>query len=292
MRRRYTARPMLDRISERVFADVSGKFGGNFGLVVLDDQIVFIDSGQVHTHTSKVTDWVLSEFNLPITKVIFTHYHSDHVFGAQGLGNVSRIGSARMREICTTNLDENWRREAIIEGMRSRKDERPELWNAVQSLELRLPDIIFETSLKVGDKGDIAVQLMGGHTAGSSVVSIEPEHILFIGDLIFHGTFPYAGDPTSSPDKWIEGLQELIKENYSIIVPGHGAPCDNKELQTHVDFFTELRKRVRDAISREISAEEFLEEGLLPSHYAEGLNQRAPSTIEHYYDFYGMAEKE
>jgi glyoxylase-like metal-dependent hydrolase (beta-lactamase superfamily II) len=282
---------MLDRISDRVFADVSGKFGGNFGLVVLDDQVVFIDSGQVHTYTSSIRDWALSEFSLPITKVIFTHYHSDHVFGAQGLGDVSRIGSARMREICTKNLETNWRKEAIIESMRSRKEIRPELWNAVQTIELKLPDIIFEQSLKVGNKGEIAVRITGGHTGGSSVVSIEPEHILFIGDLIFHGTFPYAGDPTSSPDMWIQGLQEIIKEDYPIIIPGHGAVCDNQELQAHVDFFTALRKSVRDAISQRISTDEFLESGLLPSHYAEGLEQRAPSTIKHYYDFYGMAEK-
>ncbi|MFW9920173.1 MAG: MBL fold metallo-hydrolase [Candidatus Thorarchaeota archaeon] len=278
---------MLDKVSDRIYADLTGKTGGNFGLVVLDDQIVFIDAGMVHTYTDQVRQWAETEFERKVTKLIYTHSHSDHVFGAQGLGEVCRIGSSQMRLICEENLQSHWKRDAIIESMKSRRDERPELWNAIQNLELKLPDIVFEDGLIVGSSRDLKIVHRGGHTAGSSTVSVEPEHILFIGDLIFSGVFPYAADHSCDPDKWISVLETIVLEDYDLIIPGHGPLCDNKELEKHISFLSDLRDAVKDAISKGITKDQFSEQGLLPTHYDEGLQHRGPITIDHFYNFYG-----
>ncbi len=278
---------MLDKVSDIVYADISGKTGGNFGLIVLEDQIVFIDAGMVHTHTQKVREWATKQFSKPITKLIYTHSHSDHVFGAQGLGDVCCIGSTKMRAICNENLMNHWKLDAIIESMRSRKDERPDLWTAVQNLDLKLPDILFDSQIYIGTSSELIVEHRGGHTAGSSTIAVRDEKILFIGDLIFNGSFPYAADPSCNPDDWILTLKNIIQEDYNVIIPGHGSICDNNELENPIDFLSQLRDSVKDALEKGITKDDFLERGLLPTYHEGGAQHRVPITVDHFYEFYG-----
>ena len=134
---------------------------------------------------------------------------------------------------------------------------------------------------------DLQIVHRGGHTTGSSTISVEPEHILFIGDLIFSGAFPYAADPSCNPDEWISVLETIVLEDYEVIIPGHGPLCDNKELENHIAFLSSLRDAVKDAIDNDIPKEEFIEKGLLPHYYEEGHQHRGPITVEHFYNFYG-----
>ncbi|MFW9907129.1 MAG: MBL fold metallo-hydrolase [Candidatus Thorarchaeota archaeon] len=276
----------LQHITGNIYADVSGKYGGNFGAVVLQDQVVMIDSGMIHTHTAKVRDWIDSQFLLPVTKLLYTHSHSDHVFGAQGLGELTRIGSKAMSDICIRNLDDQWKSETILSNAESRKEERPELWAAVQNLTLKLPDLVFEKRITIGAFEELTLQHIGGHTAGSSVVISKDEHAIFIGDLIFNGVFPYAGDPTCNPDVWISALEEIGASNFDYIIPGHGPLCDNEALQSHIEFFQKLRESVKDAINAGISADEYLNRNMMPEYYEEGLSHRGPITIHRFFDFY------
>lgn len=276
----------LHKVSDRIYADTDGKNGGNLGAVILDDEIAMIDSGMVHNLSRKVRQYVDDTFGLPILKLIITHSHSDHVFGAQAFDPASVIGSADMRKVCESNLSGQWKLDAIREYVKPIKNERPELWASLDDLEIRLPDIVFDNRLLLGRKKEMTVQLVGGHTIGSSIVVIEPEHIAFVGDLIFNGSFPYAGDPTCDPDRWIMGLERIMAAEYEQIIPGHGPVCGQDEIARHLDFLSTLRERVKHALVEGLLPEEFLEKNLLPDHYAEGADRRGSSTVERWFDFY------
>jgi glyoxylase-like metal-dependent hydrolase (beta-lactamase superfamily II) len=278
---------VLQSIVERVFVDTSGKYGGNFGAVVLDDQVVMIDSGMVHPHMAVVKEWVGTEFSLPITKLVYTHSHGDHVLGAQGLGNVSRIGSEPMQQICLENMKDRWQKENLLKGYEPRKDEKPELWEALQTLEIQLPDITFRDGLEIGIGDELQVRLLGGHTAGSSIVIVEPEHVVFIGDLIFNGMFPYIGDPSCNPDRWIMALQHVLAGDYNQVVSGHGPICKNEELEYQIEFFENFRSTVKDAINDGLTHEDYFEKGLMPVFHTEGAEGRAPMAVEFMFKFYG-----
>lgn len=276
---------MLDRVTERVYADTSGQHGGNFGFVILDDQIVFIDAGMIHTHTANVRKWVEDEFSLPITKLIYTHSHGDHVYGAQGLGDVSRISSIPTQEICSHNMTTRWKREALVEMVKPREKENPPLWEAIQTIEIQLPDIMFKDGLSIGINNDLSLKLLGGHTSGSSIIIVEPEHVVFIGDLIFNGVFPYIGDPNCNPDRWIMALQQILAGDYSIIIPGHGPLCKNDELERQIKFFENFRERVKDALGDGLTSQEFQEKGLVPALY-EATPERLQMAVDLYFEFY------
>jgi glyoxylase-like metal-dependent hydrolase (beta-lactamase superfamily II) len=277
------------QVAGRAYADTEGKNGGNIGAVVLDEEIVMIDTGIAHIITAKVRDFLSERFSLPIRKVVFTHSHSDHVFGAQAFETASLIGSMRMADSCHEALKHDWNLSEIREYASQTKDERPDFWTSVQNLQIRTPDILFTNEIVVGRPGDITVRHVGGHTADSSIVIVEPEHICFSGDLLFCGSFPYAGDPTASPDVWIKNLEVLQGAHYQQIIPGHGHVCGNDEVARHLDFFKSLRINVKKALKQGLSADQFIEKSMVPRYYTEGADRRVESTVNGWFKFYGKS---
>ena len=276
----------LQKISDRILADIDGNNGGNYGAIVLHDQIVMIDSGMYHTVSSKIRRDLLDEYDLPITKLVFTHSHADHVFGAQAFEPISKIASQETYDRCKSSLKSDWTIGAIRERAESLKDERPEFWKSAQSISISLPDIVFNNQLVLGSEQNVVIKKVGGHTSGSSIVKVEPEHVVFIGDLIFHEIFPYAGDPSCNPEEWIRVLGEIISEDYKHVIPGHGVLCDTKGVETHLELLQNIRDDVKSALAKDMTPADFLEVGLLPGSDLEGFEHRSESTTHHWFDFY------
>jgi glyoxylase-like metal-dependent hydrolase (beta-lactamase superfamily II) len=276
----------LQKISDRILADMDGNNGGNFGAIILDDQIVMIDSGMYHTLSSIIRFSLNDEYNLPITKLIFTHSHADHVFGAQAFEPISKIASHETHGRCKSSLNGDWTISAIKECAESVKDERPEFWKSVRDIRICLPDIVFNEELILGSDQSIIIKKVGGHTSGSSIIVVEPEHIVFIGDLIFHEIFPYAGDSSCNPDDWIAVLKKIIEDDYKHVIPGHGVLCSTKGVEEQYNLLQEIRDEVLSALAKGMKPEDFLNSELLPGSDWDGYENRAESTVQHWFAFY------
>ncbi|MFQ5832803.1 MAG: MBL fold metallo-hydrolase [Candidatus Thorarchaeota archaeon] len=278
---------VLEEVAGKVYADTSGENGGNFGAIVLDDQIVMVDSGMIHTKSHQTREQLEDEHNLRTERILLTHYHADHLFGAQAFEPVRVISSVATRDICVRNLEGSWERDTLLESYSPVQEDRPELWDALQDLRILVPEEVFDRKLTLGDKGEIVAFHMGGHTAGSSIVVVEPEHVVFVGDLIFNKSFPYAGDPTCHPDEWIIALEDIIKSDFREVIPGHGPMCEKSDVANELDFLKSLRKSVKDALVRGVSADKYLELEMYPEHHLEGRENRLPSAVDHWFAFYG-----
>jgi glyoxylase-like metal-dependent hydrolase (beta-lactamase superfamily II) len=275
----------LEQVGGRVWADTSGKNGGNYGAIILSEEIIMVDSGMFHQVSSKVHEFIKDMFEPEVSKLVYTHSHRDHVFGAQAFKGARIISSEAMLAICLRNLEGPWNRDSIIEQAREVKDSRPLYWEAVQDLEILLPESGFSEPLEMGE--GVTVKHVGGHTGGSSIAIVEPEHILFSGDLIFNKSFPYAGDATCNPDRWIQVLEELQAEQYNKIIPGHGELCDDEALEEHIDLLKTLRTNVKDGLVDGLSTQEFIGKNLVPEYYIKGAEHRVQSAVEHWFEFYG-----
>jgi cyclase len=277
----------LTKLLDGIFVDTDGTNGGNYGAIVLEDEIVMVDAGMIHTKSREAKEFLEKETGLPILKLILTHSHSDHVFGAQAFEPVSIIASVPMRQRCEENLNGEWELETLKKNYSTVKDERPEMWQAIQDLSIRLPDVVFKTYIFLGNNEEISVKLLGGHTAGSSTVISHPHNAIFIGDLIFSGQFPYGGDPTCDPDRWIMALEEVLDLGLETIIPGHGPVCGPSELEEYMQALMDLRANVEDAITSGLTVSEFIEEELIPQYIAEGAEKFAERTLNHWFQFYG-----
>ena len=277
----------LRKLIDGIYATDDGANGGNHGAIVLDNEIIMIDSGMIHPMSAETRKALESETGLLIRKLIFTHSHRDHVFCAQAFEPVEQICSGPMYRRCKANLEGEWTHEMLIQRYGPVKTDRPELWQAVQSLKIRLPDIVFEDTIRVGSNNEITVKLYGGHTSGSSVVISHEHNIVFIGDLIFNERFPYAGDPTCDPDKWILALEEIHAQEYDIIIPGHGPVCRQDELAEYVIALSELRDNVKHALRTGISIDSFVQREMVPEAISAGFERFGVASLQHWFSFYG-----
>jgi cyclase len=277
----------LRKLVDGIFVATDGANGGNHGAIVLEDEVVMIDAGMIHTKSQETKEFLKKETGKPILKLVFTHSHSDHVFGAQAFEPVSLIASLPMRERCEENLKGEWEIETIKKNYAAEKNERPELWEAVQTLSIRLPDVVFKTHLFLGNNEEISVKLLGGHTAGSATIISHPHNAIFIGDLVFSGMFPYGGDPTCDPDRWIMALEEVLDLGIETIIPGHGPICGPSEIERYIQALMDLRANVEDATTTGMTVSEFIEEGMIPQDIAEGAERFAERTLNHWFKFYG-----
>jgi cyclase len=277
-----TIRKLLDAI----YVDTDATNGGNHGAIVLDDEIIMVDSGMIHTKSLTSKQFLESETGLSIRKLIFTHSHSDHVFGAQAFEPVLLISSETMRDNCIERTKHEWKQDILLERYSQAKSDNPALWEAVQTLSIRLPDVVFENEISLGSEKQVTARLMGGHTSGSTVVISHDDNAIFVGDLIFSGQFPYGGDPTCNPDRWIQALEELRMEQFETIIPGHGLVCGHKELNDYVETLSELKRNIKDAIKQEQSVQSFIEKQRIPSSLKIGFERFGEATLRHWFDYY------
>jgi glyoxylase-like metal-dependent hydrolase (beta-lactamase superfamily II) len=185
------------------------------------------------------------------------------------------------------NLKGDWEFTALMKRYSEIKNERPELWEAVQTLSLRLPDTVFEDNMIIGKNDELTVRLLGGHTSGSSIIIAPQYDTVFAGDLIFNGRFPYGGDPTCDPDRWIQALEEIHALDHEVIIPGHGVVCGLDEIADYVEALSELRANVKDALQTGISEESFIARGMVPETIRPGMERFDKITLEHWFSFYG-----
>lgn len=75
---------------------------------------------------------------------------------------------------------------------------------------------------------------VGGHTPGSSIVWLPDKQILFAGDVIFQGRYPFLA--TANVKKLMEVLRWLPSLGARVIVPGHGVLCDNEEVLKQLKY--------------------------------------------------------
>jgi glyoxylase-like metal-dependent hydrolase (beta-lactamase superfamily II) len=86
------------------------------------------------------------------------------------------------------------------------------------------------------------------HCDGDIVIHLEKAGVIFMGDLFFHGRFPWFGD--CDLNGWIAALDRVLRMDVTTIVPGHGQPASLKDLAD----FRELLAAVRGEADRAVKA--------------------------------------
>jgi len=278
----------LKQVSNSTWAIVDGSTFGNVGCIRIPNHIVVIDTGMTPEIAKEFHTRIQEDVGPSITEVILTHYHSDHVFGAQEFQQYPLIASTKMVELYPALLEERWSPQSIEEMRKAYAETEPEFSRQLENLQIITPVNTFETSLTLGENKEIQVRHTGGHTVGHATVYFVPERILFAGDLIFCQEYPYAGDPTNNPQRWIQSLEEILEMDIDTIVPGHGPLCDKVEIQLHLTYFKALEQWICNKIKLGATLAEVQQEkeaGPTPPYQLKA-ERRFEATIQRWYNFY------
>lgn len=209
-------------------------FISNAGAVVTPAGVVLIDALGSPALARDLLAAIARVTREPVTHVVVTHYHADHVYGLAELRRAGAqvIAHAAGREYLGSETAPLRLRTSIDEGL---AEPGTTLVAADRWLEA-------DTTLDLGGVRLRLVHVGPAHTAEDLAVMVEPDGVLFAGDLVFRGRVPFVG--TADSRRWIDSLERLIALGPRLIVPGHGpASADARaDLQLTRDYLAYLRE--------------------------------------------------
>jgi cyclase len=142
-----------------------------------------------------------------------------------------------------------------------------------------LPTKVFEDRRNI-EIGDLRLEFIhtGGHTPGSSVVWLPEIKVLFAGDLIFEGRYPFLA--TANVPDLMKALKWLLTLGAQVIVPGHGLVCGEDAVTSQLDYIETSWALTADHITQGHGIEEIVKEPEYPIYSDVGVERLHKWNIE------------
>ncbi len=239
----------LVRVSEHVYF-VQGKAGtatqnkgfiSNAGFVVTKDGVVVFDALGTPSLAQKLLGYIRSVTKAPIKKVVMSHYHADHLYGLQVFKDEGAqiIAPAGAIDYLSSDVADSMlasRRKELKPWVDERTRIVPADIYLHENMDFKLGGIRFRLSL----------QGMA-HSEGDLAMLVEPDQVLFTGDIIFEGRIPFIGETNTK--NWLQQLDRLRQVKVAALIPGHGplARDPNKLVKFTYGYLSFLREEMGKA---------------------------------------------
>ncbi len=221
-------------LSTRRPVDNSGFIVGERGVLVIDAHINGAMARQIQAAVRAVTD-------KPILYLVNTNYHGDHTFGNYAFPAETKIVAHRETAAAMRHFD---REKALllptVNGNAAVFDD----------VRLRLPDVTFETSLRL-DLGGRVVELHHfgpGNTAGDTVVYVPEAKVAWTGNLVLGaGSIPWAIE--GNTPAYLETIARMAARlDIETIVGGHILLTPGETLGAYLEYLSAHIKSVQRAL--------------------------------------------
>ena len=305
----------LHALSPTVYTAV-GYAASNVHFLIGNEGVVVIDT----TETTQAAQNILADFRkvspLPITTIIYTHSHRDHISGAtvfrerqaqkvkgqQVQQNKIEVIAADNFMSDLVNVDQQ--RPAPNTALLSRTkrhfgislspDERINIgigpgdrpMNGLGEGYIEPTHRISDTVTLIREGFELELAKAPGETPDHIVVWLASQQILFSGDNYYHA-FPnlYAirGTPYRDFDAWADTLDQLLAYNAAILAPGHTQPIIGSDAIR--ERLTDYRDAIRAVVAQTVKG---MNAGLDPVTIADEL--RLPENLAnkpYLQEFYG-----
>lgn len=217
-------------------------FISNAGFVITDDGVVLFDAlgtpalaWQLRQEIRKITD-------KPVVKVVVSHYHADHILGLEVFKDEGAEIIAPAE--AAIYLDTGVGKERLEERTLSLDP-----W-VTEKTRLLPPDVWLNKSmtLEIGGKQLSILHLGKAHSDGDIAMLVEPDKVLFTGDILFEGRVPFVG--SADTRGWLEALESMQTSGLEALVPGHGPSASDPDAAIVMtrDYLAYLREVMGEAV--------------------------------------------
>ncbi len=216
-------------------------FISNAAFVVTPAGVVIIDALGSPELAKSLAAQIATITPQPITHVIVTHYHADHIYGLQTFKALGAQIIAHRAALAYLNSE-----TARLRLQYSRAEMAP--WIDEQTRLVEADEWLDKPRVLVVGGVRFEINPVGpAHTPEDLVVYLPGEKVLFAGDLVFRSRVPYVGQADSR--HWIAALEQLLKFDAQVILPGHGALSTEarQDMQLTRDYLTYLRTSMGQA---------------------------------------------
>jgi glyoxylase-like metal-dependent hydrolase (beta-lactamase superfamily II) len=226
--------PVWTEVGDRVFVrryrffdqDIVAVLGG-------EAEVLLVDTRSTPAQAREILDDLRELRAGPVSVVVNTHGHHDHVFGNAQLRPAPIWGHERCKAMIEATGEEQ------LAGFRNAM---PDLADELAEVVLDPPDQLFSETATIDLGGrEIRLAYLGrGHTDNDIVVSIPDADVLCAGDLLENGAPPYFGD--GYPIDWpgtVETMRALVGDR-TVVVPGHGDHAGLAFVQSSLEAFRSI----------------------------------------------------
>jgi glyoxylase-like metal-dependent hydrolase (beta-lactamase superfamily II) len=209
----------------------------NVGIIVGDKALLVVDTGLGAPNGAKVLAAAQKLGGSRALYLVTTHVHPEHDLGAEAFPPASRLirSADQNKDIAEFGL-------RLAHVFAARSSAHTEL---LKGAAFRKADIVFERSYEL-ELGGIRAQIVAmgaNHTRGDTAIWIEPDRVLFSGDVAMRAQ-PSFASPYSSLSHWLTSLDRLEALKPETIVPSHGPNGAGAAFITgYRAYLTEVRDR-------------------------------------------------
>ena len=236
----------IEKVRENLFVITGG--GGNTAAFITDKGVVLVDT-KLANWGERIMEKMKSVTDKPVTTIINTHTHGDHVGSNEFFDPSVEIVA---HENTKTNM-------AKMDAL----TDKPQA----------MPDRTFKDKLSLmSGKDRIELYYFGrGHTNGDAWVVFPALRVVHTGDL-----FPRKGTPLIDVNNGGSGveypatLEKAIKgiRNVETVIPGHSAVTDWAALTEFTEFNRAFLTSVQNAVKSGKTAEQAIAEIKLPEKFS------------------------
>lgn len=275
----FTVEQVADRVSALYQRGFHVQPRGDVTVIEQSRGVVLIDSGGSPAGADEVIALVRARTKKPVTAVVLTHWHGDHVLGVSRLlqewPRARVIATAPTRDMLASpatdrympgdDAEANARLQRNLAGAvaylaeQGRQTDAPEAVRAGYATAAQemaryaremapahrvAPTETFAGKLLLPDPAaPVEVSFLGpANTAGDAVAWLPKQRVLVTGDTVIM-TLPYGFN--TYPAGWIAVLRQLRSHDFRVLVPGHGAPMrDGAYIDRMISLIEETRAKV------------------------------------------------
>ncbi len=285
----------LEKLAEGVYAAIHINGGYaicNAGIINLGEKTLIFDPFITPEAALDLRTAAETLFDNPITYVVNSHFHNDHIRGSQVfVPGASIISTTTTQEYIVKHepeaiADEKEyapKRLAQLKAeLQAEKDsvKRIELvmWvgyfealaTSNSELKTAIPDITFEDKLILYGKERRVelIEFQKGHTESDLILFLPKEKIVFMGDLLFINNHPWMAD--GYPENLITTLNNIQQMDADTFIPGHGKVGSKDDIVTMIDYIEMIKLKALNLLNEGKSAEDI--DGLkIPEDYGDWL---------------------
>ncbi len=221
-------------------------FMSNAGFVVTNQGVVVFDALGTPALGQAMLAGIATVTDQPVTRVIVSHYHADHIYGLQAFKNAGAEIWAHTKGQGYLHSDVAQERlEQRRADLAAWVDENTRLMPADRWLDFADGKTIRFT---MGGMHFQIIDVSGAHSHEDIMMFVEGEKVLLAGDLYFTGRIPFVGDADSKA--WLAALGSMLDVEPLVVVPGHGASSTNtrQDMALTRDYLEFLRKEMGAAV--------------------------------------------
>jgi len=279
--------PQLLNVAEGVYAWIGANGDSNAGAVVGLHGVIAIDAQQYPRLARQFRAAIEAKTGKPVGTLINTHCHLDHTAGNIVFADVPILAHDKTLAAMHANLGAQTGPYWTISDYATKikmlfgqnlfelvpENDPAQAWFRQRiglpdydTMTIAPPTQTFADHFTFHVPNDtMHVNYWGpAHCDGDLVISLAKGKVVFLGDLLFYGRFPWLGDCDLSG--LIDRLARVLTLDVSVVIPGHGMPTNLAQASRFREMLMALRSAVDTAIKSGASEEAAVREVRLPQY--------------------------